>query len=174
MRVCTHKGGAHRQWVSTFSLGKTLTNFLLYSGRDSNLWSWNPLDLKADALPVEPPRPRTIHKKQKIISGSVYTVCMVLSACTFFLFIEGHLHRVTSGLFTCSNIIIHARFEYNQRELVGTIKLSSFRLPNWHDWVRLNRADNHAQIKKISLTQSPREGQCSRYYLVSKLTSHLP
>ena len=33
-------------------------NFCLCSGRDSNLWSWNPLDFKADALPSEPPRPR--------------------------------------------------------------------------------------------------------------------
>ena len=28
--------------------------FFLCSGRDSNLWSWNPLDLEADALPIEP------------------------------------------------------------------------------------------------------------------------
>ena len=27
------------------------------SGRDSNLWSWNPLDLEGDAVPIEPPRP---------------------------------------------------------------------------------------------------------------------
>ena len=25
--------------------------------RDLNLWSWNLLDLEADALPIEPPRP---------------------------------------------------------------------------------------------------------------------
>ena len=31
--------------------------FFLCSARDSNLWSWNPLDLEADALPIEPPRP---------------------------------------------------------------------------------------------------------------------
>ena len=29
----------------------------LCSGRDSNLWLRNPLDLEADALPIEPPRP---------------------------------------------------------------------------------------------------------------------
>ena len=48
MCAYTHGGGAHRQRVSaTFRLGKTLTNFVLGSGRDSNLWSWNPLDLEA-------------------------------------------------------------------------------------------------------------------------------
>ena len=30
--------------------------FFLCSGRNSNLCSWNPLDVKADALPLEPPR----------------------------------------------------------------------------------------------------------------------
>ena len=31
-----------------------------YSGRDLNLCSWNPLDVEADAPPIEPPRPRRL------------------------------------------------------------------------------------------------------------------
>ena len=37
---------------------KNCHNFFLCSRRDSNLWSWHPLDLEANALPIEPPRPR--------------------------------------------------------------------------------------------------------------------
>ena len=50
------------QSISTaFWLGKTLIIFfLLCPGLDSNLWSWNPLDLKANALPIEPPHPQTL------------------------------------------------------------------------------------------------------------------
>ena len=36
---------------------KNSHKYFLCSGRDSNLWSWNPLDLEADALPIEPPHP---------------------------------------------------------------------------------------------------------------------
>ena len=39
---------------------KNSHKFFLCSGRDSNLWSWNPLDLEADALPNEPPRPPSL------------------------------------------------------------------------------------------------------------------
>ena len=35
---------------------KNSHKFVLCSRRDSNLWSWNPSDLEADALPIEPPR----------------------------------------------------------------------------------------------------------------------
>ena len=35
---------------------KNSYKFVLCSGRDSNLWSRNALDLEADALPTEPPR----------------------------------------------------------------------------------------------------------------------
>ena len=52
-------GGAHRQRVSTtfFDSEKLSHIFLVRSGRDSNLCSWNILDLEADAQQDEPPRP---------------------------------------------------------------------------------------------------------------------
>ena len=53
------RGGAHRQRVSTtLWLGKTPS---LCCGRDSNLCPWYPLDLEADALPIEPPTSPFIH-----------------------------------------------------------------------------------------------------------------
>ena len=57
MRAHTYEGGAHHQRVST-TLHLTRKNshkFFLSSGRDSNLYPWHPLDLEADALPIEPP-----------------------------------------------------------------------------------------------------------------------
>ena len=54
-----------RGWgTPTTSQHNTLTrknshNLFLCSGRDSNLWSWNPSDLEADALPIELPSPPT-------------------------------------------------------------------------------------------------------------------
>ena len=62
MRAYTHGGGAHRQRVgTTFWLGKTFTNFpCAPDGIRTSIWSWNPLDFEADALPREPPRPRML------------------------------------------------------------------------------------------------------------------
>ena len=49
-----------RGWVTPTRSRHNIFNrqkAFLCSGRDSNLWSWNPLDLEADALPIEPSRP---------------------------------------------------------------------------------------------------------------------
>ena len=43
------------------------------SGRDSNLWLWNPLDIEADALPTEPPRPQRVQA-----NASRFTVCVAI------------------------------------------------------------------------------------------------
>ena len=52
---------AHRQRVSTTLFTRKNSHiFFLCFGWDSNLWSWNPFDLEADALPIEPPRPLVI------------------------------------------------------------------------------------------------------------------
>ena len=55
----------HNESAQHFDSEKTLTNCFLCSGRDSNLWSWNPLDLEADALPIEPPRSPIIKSNKK-------------------------------------------------------------------------------------------------------------
>ena len=59
MRACTH-GEWGTQTTSQHNIltrNKNSHKRLLCSGRDWNLWSRNPLDLEADALPIEPPRP---------------------------------------------------------------------------------------------------------------------
>ena len=48
----THGGGAHRQRIRT-----TFHSHNIFYGLDSNLLSWSPLDLEANASPIEPPRP---------------------------------------------------------------------------------------------------------------------
>ena len=57
--VCVYirgPGRAHWQWVSTFWLrGGGSHKKMLCSRWDSNLWSSNPLDFEADALPIDPP-----------------------------------------------------------------------------------------------------------------------
>ena len=72
MRACTHGGGAMSQ--HNILTRKNCHKFLLCSGWDSNPWSWNPLDLEADALLIEPPRPpdRCIEICLKI---SLYCLC---------------------------------------------------------------------------------------------------
>ena len=53
--VLIHTGVGHTDNKSAhFLFGKT-HKFFLCSGWDLNLWSLNPLDLEADALPIEPP-----------------------------------------------------------------------------------------------------------------------
>ena len=54
--VYTHGGWAHRRVITTCLTRKNSHKLFSCSGRGSNLWSWNPLDLEADALPIEPHR----------------------------------------------------------------------------------------------------------------------
>ena len=55
MSAYTHRVWVHRQQVSTtiLFLGKTLTKCSCAPG--SNLGSWNPMDLEADTVAIEPP-----------------------------------------------------------------------------------------------------------------------
>ena len=71
---CTPTASQHN---INFWLGKTLTIFFLCSGRDSNLWTWNPLDFEADALPIEPPRPHVRHVNHTM-SGTNFKKSLVL------------------------------------------------------------------------------------------------
>ena len=50
---------------------KNSHRFFLCSGWDLNLWSWNPLDFEANALPTESPRPPThyLHIASSITSN---------------------------------------------------------------------------------------------------------
>ena len=58
IHVCTHRGWAHRQRVSTFCSRKNYRKFVLCSWRGLNLGS---LGLESDTLPTEPPRHPLIH-----------------------------------------------------------------------------------------------------------------
>ena len=53
-----HTGAVHTDNESAqhFDSEKNSHKFCLCSGRDSILWSWNPLDIEADAIQIEPPR----------------------------------------------------------------------------------------------------------------------
>ena len=77
--VCmyTHGGWAHRQWVSTtFLTRKKSHKFFLCSWRGSNLGSWNPLDLEAVALPIEPPcHPRRTEDRLWVEPNRTFNVC---------------------------------------------------------------------------------------------------
>ena len=71
VRSCahTHGNGAHRQRVHNVLTRENSHKFVLCSGRDTNLWSRNPFDLEADALPTEPPRPRRFALDMMNLSG---------------------------------------------------------------------------------------------------------
>ena len=63
MRACTHGGVEHTdESAQQFWLGEKLSPIclVLRTARDSNLCPWHPLDLEADVLPIEPPRPPTM------------------------------------------------------------------------------------------------------------------
>ena len=62
LRVCIHTGvwGTPTTIQHKILTRKNSHRFVLCSGRDSNLWSWNPLHHEADALPNEPPHPLCI------------------------------------------------------------------------------------------------------------------
>ena len=66
MRACTYGGrGTPTTNQHNILTRKNSDKFVLCPGRDSNLWSWNPLDLEADALPIEPPRPPKLHHRNQ-------------------------------------------------------------------------------------------------------------
>ena len=55
--VCTRGWGTPTTSQHNILTRKQLSQFCLCSGRDWNLWPWNPLDrLEVDAQPIEPPR----------------------------------------------------------------------------------------------------------------------
>ena len=60
--VRIHTGVRHtdNESAQQFDSEKLSQCVFLCSGRDSNLWPWNPLDLEADALPIEPPQQKTM------------------------------------------------------------------------------------------------------------------
>ena len=60
--VCVYTRGWGTSTTSQHNIftRKNSHKLFLCSERDSNLWSWNPLNLEAVALPIEPPRPNTI------------------------------------------------------------------------------------------------------------------
>ena len=56
MRAYTHGGwGTPTTSHHNILTRKNSYKFCVCSGRDSNLWSWSPLGLEANALPIEPP-----------------------------------------------------------------------------------------------------------------------
>ena len=60
-------------------MGENSHKFVLCSGQDSNLWSWNPLDLEADALPIEPPRPPIAQLERKLNARGMPALNMMLN-----------------------------------------------------------------------------------------------
>ena len=60
MRAYTHgRWGTPTMSQHNILTRKNSLKFFLCSRWESNLWSWNPLDFEADALPTEPPRPQS-------------------------------------------------------------------------------------------------------------------
>ena len=59
---------------------KNSYNLFLCSGRDLNLWSWSPLELETDALPIEPPRPPSVYSIKALLMrlAILYRAYMVL------------------------------------------------------------------------------------------------
>ena len=55
--ACVYTRGWGTSTTSRHNIRKNSHKLFLCCGRDSNLWSWNPLNLEADALPIEPPPP---------------------------------------------------------------------------------------------------------------------
>ena len=58
--LCVYTRGVWGTSTSQHIILTRKNSFFLCSGRDSNLWSWNPLDLEVNALPIEPSRPSII------------------------------------------------------------------------------------------------------------------
>ena len=80
MCVCTHRGWAHRERVSTTFLTRKNSQILLVLLTGFEPRSFGPLDFESDALPVEPPSHHR-HIFHLNLSCHLFCLCLLLLRC---------------------------------------------------------------------------------------------